>query len=97
MYTPGVTNETNINNSVLGTLGMNKAGFGTLTLSQPQYYTGQTTINQGTLKLNAGTNTIAVPVGTSGQPLGLNAGGTLDLNGNVQVAGTLSSDSAASR
>ena len=58
-------------------------------------FTGQTTVNQGTLRLSAGTNTLIVGVATTGNPLVVNAGGTLDLNGNVQMVSTLSSTGAA--
>lgn len=66
--------------------GLTKAEAGTLTLGQRNYYTGSTSINQGTLKLAGGDNTL-VP----GQIMNLNYGGTLDLNGTAQTLGALRS------
>lgn len=96
-HTPTATpaNTTNVASTVLGTGGITKAGDGTLALNSVSPLTGQITINQGTLKLNAGVNTLAVGVGQTGQPLVVNAGGKLDLNGNTQLVGTLSSTAAA--
>ncbi len=95
VHTPGGASELTMNSALLGTAGLNKAGAGSLTVSQPAFYTGQTTVNQGTLKLAAGTNSLVVGIGQTGQALVVNTGGTLDLNGNVQVTGTLSSTGAA--
>lgn len=70
-----------------GTLAILKSGLGTLTLSGDNTYTGLTTVSAGILKLasaTALTNTSSVTV---------NAGGTLDLNGqsmtrNINFSGT---------
>ena len=81
---------------VFGTAGLTKADGGTLVLSAQESYIGQTTINGGVLKLNGGTNTIFTPyslppaIGASAatlapQVIQINAGGTLDLNGNNQA------------
>ena len=96
-YTPSntSTDTTTISSQILGTAGINKAGGATLSLTSTQPFTGTATVNQGTLKLNAGTNTIAVGVGATGNPLIVNSGGTVDLNGNVQIVSTLSSSGAA--
>ena len=89
--------NTTISSVVLGTAGLNKAGAGQLTLSNFEPYTGTTTVNQGLLQLAAATgvtNPIVVGVNTTGNPLVVNNGGTLDLNGNVQLVSTLNSTSA---
>jgi autotransporter-associated beta strand protein len=70
--------------------GLVKAGDGTLVFNRRQYYTdtaGSTTINGGTLRLNAGDNTILVrATGTVPTPIALYAnGGTFDLNGATQL------------
>jgi autotransporter-associated beta strand protein len=70
------------------------AGNGTVSLTSFEPYTAQTTVNQGTLQLAAGTNTIVVGIATTGQPLVVNSGGALDLDGNVQFVGNLSSTGA---
>ncbi len=74
------------NGTTNGAVGFVKAGAGILTLSTPQFggvslnsMSGQTVINQGTLKLNGGTNTIQ-----ANNYMQINQGGTLDLNGNSQ-------------
>ncbi|HEY5314204.1 MAG TPA: autotransporter-associated beta strand repeat-containing protein, partial [Pirellulales bacterium] len=85
-----------ISSQILGTAGMNvAAGTGTIQLTSFEPYTGQTTVNQGTLQLAAGTNTLVVGVAATGQALVVNSGGTLDLDGNVQVVSTLASTGAA--
>ncbi|MDB5320604.1 MAG: Autotransporter-associated beta strand repeat protein [Phycisphaerales bacterium] len=81
-----------MNGTFTGTAGLNKADGGSLTLAAPQYYTGTTTVNGGTLQLASGaTNTVMF-----NNTLVVNSGGTLDLNGGVQTVGTLSSANAAS-
>lgn len=89
-HTPTATpaNETTINSVITGTAGLNKAGAGTLVLTQTNPYTGTTTINQGTVKLNNGANTLAVGVNATGAALTVNAKRRhYDLNGNVQLMG----------
>jgi autotransporter-associated beta strand protein len=75
--------------------GLWLSGGGTLNLNKRAYYTGTTTVNEGTLVLNGGENTIVVTPTTalaantgSFQSVGVN-GGVLDLNGNSQVIGSL--------
>jgi len=59
-------------------LTVNKLGTGTTTLSSPNTYTGGTTINAGMLRT---TNTTALGTG----PVTINAGGTLDPVGQLNI------------
>ncbi len=71
--------------SIVSPNSLGKAGSGTMTLSAPQFYLSTTNVLEGTLRLNAGLNTIF----PSSQALNIDAGGTLDLNGNTQYVGVL--------
>lgn len=73
---------------------LTKTGAGTLTLNKANPFIGQTAINQGTLKLAGGNNTLFYSSGNS--YLAINAGGTLDLNGNSQQVHGLFSDAGYS-
>ncbi len=84
--------------------GLTKADAGTLLLGTAEVYTGDTTINGGTLKLGGGQNTIFRPFNTaptpgnsgaavSAQNLTVNFGGALDLNGTTQSVANLRSGS----
>ena len=82
--------------AVNGTAGLLKADGGALNLNNFAYYTGATTINDGTLKLASGAaNTIAVVPTAGGATVSqVNLNGTgaiLDLNGQSQAIGTLTS------
>ena len=73
-----------INSSMTGTNGMTKSLPGTVVLNSPQFISGNTTVNAGTLQLKQGAvNTLWYGIGG----LGVNNGATLDLNGSVQYAG----------
>ena len=84
--------DVNIGSTITGALGgLTKAGGGTLTLSAQSSYTGNTNINQGTLKLgvdNAIMPGSAVPINAAS-----GAVGTLDLNGHYQTTGIFLGDS----
>jgi len=80
--------------------GLTKADGGTLVLGTTETYIGTTAVNQGTLKLAGGNNTLfsvwstAPTAGNSaaavsGQATNVNFGGTLDLNGNNQALNVL--------
>jgi len=64
--------------------GLTKLGAGNLTLGARDWYTGQTTVDQGTLTLGGGNNTLA-----ANQTLVVNKGGTLDLGANNQYVGSI--------
>ena len=81
---------------ISGDGSLTKAGTGTLTLSHSNYYSGGTTISNGTLKL--GNN---LSLGAQTGSLTMNSGTTLDLNGmsptvgSLSGAGTIRNDSAS--
>lgn len=83
------TGNGSISSIIAGTNGLTKLGVGNLTLTAPNNYTGQTTVNQGTLTLAGGTNTLA-----GNQALVLN-GGNLVLGSNNQYVGNLTSNTIA--
>lgn len=92
----GGTLNVNAAFAVNGTAGMLKADGGTLTLNNLAYYTGATTINDGTLNLASGSANTLVVVPTAGAPTvsQVNLNGTtavLDLMGQNQVIGALTS------
>ncbi len=75
-----------LGSAIIGTGGLTKADGGALVLASPQYYSGTTWVDGGTLQLfNGSTNSLL-----AAQPLIVN-GGTLDLNGSAQYAGELTS------
>ena len=80
---PDLLISTPIKDGANGTANFTKSGAGTLTLSQPNTYTGNTTNNQGTLRLTDNDNIL--PTTTS---LNVASGATLTLNNIHQtVAG----------
>jgi len=67
---------------ISGSGAVTKNNTGQLTFSTLQTYTGQTTVNAGTLVLGGGDHTLAV-----NKPMVVNTGGTLDLGSNKQYVG----------
>ncbi len=88
--TDGASDLLTISTPILaqGTNALTKTGLGTLVLSGANTYTGQTTVNQGTLTLSGGNHRLA-----AGNPLVVNQGGTLSLGLSNQYVGNLSSTS----
>jgi autotransporter-associated beta strand protein len=82
-----------IGSTITGSGGLTKAGDNTLTLTSQAYYTGNTNINQGTLKL--GVSNAIMP----GSPVPINAtatsAATLDLNGFTQTTGVFFGENQA--
>ena len=71
-------------------IAFNKSGAGTVVLTKPVLANGQYTINQGTVRLAAGNQTLwAYNQGNSYLSM---SGGTLDLNGTVQMTGAIFQD-----
>ena len=83
-------------NGGTNTLGLNKLGGNTLTLSAANTYTGTTTVTLGTLQLgnvNAVQNS-TVTLGASSSGLAFTTAGTYNLGGLSGSAGSILSDSA---
>ena len=76
--------DTSINAVITGSNGLAKDGSGNLTLGARNPYTGQTTINQGSLTLAGGNNTLA-----ANNALVVNKGGTLTLGANNQYVASI--------
>ena len=77
------TADVDITGSITGTGGFTKTGTGTLTLSGTNSYGGSTVVGGGVLRGGA------VNVFNSNGAMQVNAGATLDLNGNDQSVGSL--------
>lgn len=91
-------NYTFTGSDIAGATGLAKKNTGTLTLNNANTYTGNTTINAGTVKIgNAG----AIPSGAGKGDVSVATGATLDLNGvnaslnGISGAGTLDNTGAA--
>jgi autotransporter-associated beta strand protein len=86
---------TTISSAITGSGGFTKTGSGLLTLSGQLAYTGQTTVNKGTLNLNSAIGTLPTSTSRTLSNLAVNEGATLNLGvnsaGNVQAFGTLQS------
>ncbi len=80
---PGTT--LTVNSALIGTGGLAFARAGTVVLNTPSFVTSTTNVLRGTVKLNAGVNTLF-----PNQLLNINDGATLDLNGNAQYTAQLS-------
>ena len=75
-----------ISTPILGVNALTKTGLGTLTLSAVEAYAGITTVNQGTLTLAGGNNTIAV-----NKAIVVQNGATINFGSGNQYVGALSS------
>ena len=74
--------------SAVGTGNLNKNGAGTLTLGGPNTYSGNTTVNAGTLNLAAGAQLKFVLGATSGASNSISGAGTVVLDGNILIETT---------
>jgi autotransporter-associated beta strand protein len=83
----GLNTSSTFAGSISNNVGIIKVGTGTLTLSAANSYSGQTTVNGGTLLINGNSSAAsgAVTVGASGT-----LGGTGTIGGATTVNGTLS-------
>jgi adhesin/invasin len=70
-----------------GTVALTKTGNGTLTLDVANTYSGDTTVNAGTLQMGA---TSVLPFGVGYGNLNVNSGGTVDMSGHSTSVNGLS-------
>ncbi|MBO9706355.1 MAG: hypothetical protein J7474_12720, partial [Arthrobacter sp.] len=94
-WAPSADSTLDITGHLISAQSLTFSGFGTMTLNSQAYHTGQTTVNNGTLILNGGDNTLLVNATASTPTLPALAinGGTVELNGNNQAVGSLFSNS----
>lgn len=87
--------DISISSYILGSQSIVKSGAGTLTLGKKTLNTGVLSLHEGTLVLNGGDNTILVAPGAgAATQLDFNLnGGTLNLNGNDQAFGRITTSS----
>ncbi len=107
IHTAGVGTILTIGTPIATTGGLTKAGDGRLTLTAQNTFTGQLRLNGGSTFLAGGANTIFYPLSTapavastatvltSTNILFVDAGATLDLNGNDQRVGGLATNVVA--
>ncbi|MEZ0276919.1 MAG: autotransporter-associated beta strand repeat-containing protein, partial [Roseimicrobium sp.] len=76
-----------VNSAITGSGGLSKALGGTMILNSGTFMSSTTNVLDGTLVLNAGLNTLYA----GSQVLSFGASGIVDLNGNVQYTGQISS------
>jgi autotransporter-associated beta strand protein len=77
-----------LQSAVISNSDVTKAGAGTLLMSRRQYFGGQMSVLDGTLKMNAGDNTLWSGLGVT---LNVETLGTLDLNGTTLFVNGLQS------
>jgi autotransporter-associated beta strand protein len=80
-------NFTFTGSGIAGSAGLTKKGDGSLTLSNPNTYLGDTTVTAGTLRIGASGS---VPDGVGAGNVSVALGATLDLNGNNEAINGLS-------
>ncbi len=80
-------NYTFTGSGISGATGLAKKGSGSLTLSNPNTYTGNTVLSAGTLKVGAASS---IPDGAGAGNVSVTAAATLDLNGNSEGINGLS-------
>ena len=78
----GTAGNTIVNSALTGTASLNKMAGGTLTVSGINAYTGPTTVNAGTLKIQSNT-----ALGTAAGGTTVAMGGRLQLQNNITVTG----------
>ena len=86
--TSGLNITTTINTSIAGSVGLTKAGAGTVILAKSSDYTGDTTISAGALQLDKDN---ALPATTN---VKVSSSGTLDLNGCTSTLAGLAGSGA---
>jgi fibronectin-binding autotransporter adhesin len=88
----GTAENITINSVISGATGIVKTGAGTLFLSSSNSFTGNTTINVGTISLSAAQTTTAGPLGGNSSPLSLPTGNVVFNGGTLQYTSLNTTD-----
>jgi autotransporter-associated beta strand protein len=95
LWAMGSGTALSITGNLVSAQGLTESGGGVVSLNSAEFYTGSTSVNNSTLILNGGNNTLEVTTSGTTPTVGavsLNGSAALlDLNGNNQVIGALSS------